>query len=167
MANENYYIVRGDYTVSDKDSLNGTYFFDSGPQTQGDPLGNVVHKVYSRRWLASGEETHVFGNGLVNTAHGGLSRVLGDINTPVSGDSVATDSKLAIAPDRSLPRKSRSPGSPLLMAWAASTASIMPIVRPRRMMTFLLPTASTPSPLDFLLNAFATTCSKYSARTAA
>ena len=48
----------------------------------------------------------MFNSGMVNTAHGGLSRILGDINTPVSGDSVATDSKdWPSLPDRSLPRK--------------------------------------------------------------
>jgi hypothetical protein len=98
VANENYFIVRGDHKLSSKDSLNGTYFFDSGPQTQGDPLGNVVHKVFSRRQLGSAEETHVFNSGMANTARGGISRIIGLINTPVSGNAVGTDKALAIAP---------------------------------------------------------------------
>ncbi len=39
IANENYYTVRIDHKFSDKDSLDGSYFFDSGPQSQGDPSG--------------------------------------------------------------------------------------------------------------------------------
>jgi outer membrane receptor protein involved in Fe transport len=98
VANENYYIFRVDHKISDKDSLDGTYFNDSGPQSQGDPLGNTIHEVYSRRQMGSVEETHIFSGQLLNTFRLGVSRVQGDINTPVSGDAVATDPALAIAP---------------------------------------------------------------------
>ena len=44
------------------------------------------------------KKTHIFSAELLNTFRFGVSRVEGDINTPVSGDSVATDPTLAIAP---------------------------------------------------------------------
>jgi hypothetical protein len=97
-ASENYVITRLDHKISGKDNLAGSYFFDSGPQTQADPLGNTVHQVFSRRQMISTEETHVFSPTLVNSIRGGFSRVIGDINRPVSGNSVATDKTLAIAP---------------------------------------------------------------------
>ena len=97
-ASENYFITRADDKISQSDSLNGTYFFDSGPQTQTDPLGNTVHQVFSRRQLASGEETHVFSSSIANTFRGGASIIEGLINAPVSGDAVATDAALAVAP---------------------------------------------------------------------
>jgi len=75
-----------------------SYFWDSGPQSEPDPLGNAIHQVFSRRQGASAEETHIFSPALANTFRVGLSRVRGDINDPVSGDSVATDTSLAIAP---------------------------------------------------------------------
>lgn len=97
-ADENYFITRVDQKLSAKDNLSGSYFFDSGPQSQTDPLGNTVHQVFSRRQMFSAEETHIFNPALVNTIRGGYSRVIGDINTPVSSDAVAKDTALAIAP---------------------------------------------------------------------
>ncbi len=97
-ASENYFITRIDHRLSAKDSLSGSYFFDSGPQSQTDPLGNTVHEVFSRRQLATAEDTHIFGPALANTLRAGFSRLIGNINTPVSGDAVATDTALAIAP---------------------------------------------------------------------
>src|ERR1019366_3140367 len=43
-------------------------------------------------------ETHVFSASLVNSFRAGVSRSLGKINDPVSGDAAATDATLAIAP---------------------------------------------------------------------
>jgi Carboxypeptidase regulatory-like domain/TonB dependent receptor len=99
ISNENFYTVKVDQKFSDKDSLTGSYFFDSGPQSQPDPLKNAIHEVYSRRQLVTLEETHIFSPELVNSVRFGFSRVRGDINTPVSGNAVATDTTLAIAPD--------------------------------------------------------------------
>jgi hypothetical protein len=110
IANENYFTTRVDHKISDRDSLSTGYFFDSGPQTQPDPLKNAIHQVFSRRQSASAEETHIFSPALVNTFRAGLSRVRGDINNPVSGDSVATDSALAIAPGASAPPQIAVPG---------------------------------------------------------
>ncbi len=97
-AQENYVIGRLDQKISAGDSLDATYFFDSGPQTQADPLNNAVHQVFSRRQLGSIEETHIFNPSLVNTVRGGVSHITGLINSPVSGDAVATNPALAIAP---------------------------------------------------------------------
>jgi hypothetical protein len=97
-ASENYVITRVDQKLTGKDNLSGAYFFDSGPQNQTDPLGNTVHQVYSRRQMVSAEETHIFSPAVVNTVRAGFSRVIGNINTPVSGNAVATDATLAIAP---------------------------------------------------------------------
>lgn len=98
IARENHFVTRVDHRISNSDSLWGSYFFDSGPQQQADPLGNTVHQVLSRRQAFTIEETHIFSPALVNTFRAGVSRALGKINDPVSGDAVATDSALAIAP---------------------------------------------------------------------
>ena len=98
IASENYYTARVDQKLSTADNLNGSYFWDSGPQTQPDPLNNAVHQVFSRRQGVTAEETHIFSPTLLNTFRAGLSRLRGDINTPVSGDSAATNVALAIAP---------------------------------------------------------------------
>jgi outer membrane receptor protein involved in Fe transport len=98
VATENYFITRLDQHLSSRDSLAGSYTFDSGPQSQADPLGNTVHQVFSRRQTGTLEETHLIGTSLVNTFRAGLTRVLGKINDPVSGDATATNPALAIAP---------------------------------------------------------------------
>ena len=97
LSHENYVTGRADHKASDKDSFAGSYSFDSGPQQQPDPLKNAIHQVFSRRQFGSLEETHIFGSA-ANTIRVGVNRVLGTINTPVSGDSVATNAALAIAP---------------------------------------------------------------------
>jgi hypothetical protein len=110
IANENYFITRFDHKISTNDSLTGSYFFDSGPQSQADPLGNTVHQVFSRRQMGSFEETHLFGASLVNTVRLGFNRALGKINDPLSGDAVAKDAALAIAPGAVAPPQIPVPG---------------------------------------------------------
>src|SRR5713226_7546000 len=110
ISNENYFTTRVDHKISDRDTLAIGYFFDSGPQSQPDPLKNAIHQVFSRRQSASAEETHIFSPALVNTFRAGLSRVRGDINQPVSGDAVATNAMLAIAPGASAPPQIGVPG---------------------------------------------------------
>ncbi len=103
ISNENYATGRVDQKIGKTDTLAGSYFWDSGPQSQADPLRNTIHQVFSRRQMASVEETHTFGSSLVNTIHGGISRVRGDINTPVSGTGAGIDSSLAIVPGAAAP----------------------------------------------------------------
>ena len=110
IANENNFITRFDHRISNSDSLTGSYFFDSGPQSQADPLANTVHQVFSRRQMGSFEETHIFSPSLVNTVRLGMSRALGKINNPVSGDTVAKDVALAIAPGAAAPPEIPVPG---------------------------------------------------------
>ncbi len=103
IANENYATARVDQKIGKGDTLAGSYFFDSGPQSQQDPLQNTTHQVFSRRQMVSVEETHTFSAALVNTIRAGVSRVRGDINDPVSGQGAAVDSSLAIAPGAAAP----------------------------------------------------------------
>jgi hypothetical protein len=110
IANENYYTGKVDQKLSSADNLSGSYFWDSGPQTQPDPLNNAIHQVFSRRQGVTAEETHVFNPQLLNTFHAGLSRLRGDINTPVSGDAPATSTALAIAPGAAAPPQISVPG---------------------------------------------------------
>ncbi len=110
ISNENYFTGRVDQKISAKDNLAASYFWDSGPQSQPDPLKNAIHQVFSRRQAASAEETHIFSPALVNTFRAGVSRVRGDINSPVSGDKVATDPTLAVAPGAAGPPQIGVPG---------------------------------------------------------
>src|SRR5229473_289416 len=49
ISNENYFTGRVDQKISAKDNLAASYFWDSGPQSQPDPLKNAIHQVFSRR----------------------------------------------------------------------------------------------------------------------
>ena len=103
ITTENYATGRYDQQLWANDKLNASYFWDSGPQSQQDPLKNTTHEVFSRRQMASVEETHIFSPSVVNTFRVGANRVRGDINTPVSGSGAAIDSTLAIAPGAAAP----------------------------------------------------------------
>lgn len=98
ITTENYATGRFDQQLGTKDKFNASYFWDSGPQSQQAPLENATHEVFSRRQMASVEETHIFSPSVVNTFRAGVNRVRGDINTPVSGSGAAVDPTLAIAP---------------------------------------------------------------------
>jgi hypothetical protein len=110
ITTENYAMGKFDQRFSDNDKLNASYFWDSGPQSQQAPLKNATHQVFSRRQMASVEETHIFSPALVNSFRVGVSRVRGDINNPVSGSGAAIDSTLAIAPGADAPPQIGVPG---------------------------------------------------------
>jgi len=80
---ENYFTVRADHKISDKDSLNGSYFFDRAPQNLPDALNNVVHQVFTKRQMVGITESHIFSPALVNIARIGFNRVVGIVNQPV------------------------------------------------------------------------------------
>jgi len=103
ITTENYATGRFDQQLRANDKFNASYFWDSGPQSQEAPLGNATHEVFSRRQMASVEETHIFSPSVVNTFRAGINRVRGDINTPVSGSGAAIDPTLAIAPGAKAP----------------------------------------------------------------
>jgi hypothetical protein len=80
---ENYFTVKADHKVSDKDNISGSYFFDNAPQTQPDVLNNVIHEIFTRRQMASAEWNHVFNPTLANVFRLGYSRVVGLVQKPV------------------------------------------------------------------------------------
>src|SRR5207302_3423724 len=121
IANENYFVTRLDHKISSADAIAGSYFIDSGPQSQADPLGNTVHQVFSRRQMGSFGETHVFGSAAVNTLRLGLNRALGKINDPVSGDAVAKNAALASASGATAPPQ--SPGAGVATAYVRGGCS--------------------------------------------
>jgi hypothetical protein len=96
---ENYYTLRVDHKLSSHDNLAGSYFFDGAWQTQPDALGNAIHKVTTRRHMASAEETHVFSSAAVNTFRAGYNRVVGVVNEPLSAlNPFAADPRLSSVP---------------------------------------------------------------------
>ncbi len=110
ITNENYATGKFDQVISANDKFSASYFWDSGPQSQLDPLKNTVHEVFSRRQMASFEETHIFSPSLVNALRLGINRIRGDINDPLSGTGASIDKTLAIAPGAAAPPQISVPG---------------------------------------------------------
>src|SRR5580693_9288197 len=74
VVNENYFTIRVDQRLSEKDSLFETYSFDNSPSVHADDLGNVLlHDVAKRQFIAL-EESHLFSPTLVNTIRFGFVR---------------------------------------------------------------------------------------------
>jgi len=75
---ENYYTTRADVKISDRDTLNGSFYYDRSSFTQPDGLNQVLDEfVVGRRGIAV-EETHIFTPGMANTIRFGYNRSNGD-----------------------------------------------------------------------------------------
>jgi hypothetical protein len=73
-ATENFFTIRVDHKISDKDSLFGTYMYDKNPFTQPDPFNNISYLDQTARQIAALEWTHAFTPALLNTARLGYNR---------------------------------------------------------------------------------------------
>jgi len=71
---ENFFTLRGDIKISDKDNLVATYLRDATPYNSPDGLDAVLVNSTTTRHIASLEETHTFGPTLVNTVRAGFNR---------------------------------------------------------------------------------------------
>ena len=101
---EHYATLRVDHHISTNDSLAGSWFYDHAPQTQPDPLGNVLFELLSSRQMYSAEETHIFSPSFVNTARVGFSRVVGIVNQSVQAlNPIAEDPSLGSIPGHNAP----------------------------------------------------------------
>src|SRR5260370_30407868 len=73
IVTENFFTIRGDDKISDKDSLAATYLRDNTPYSSPDRLDTVLINSTTNRQIVSLEETHIFSPTLVNSARGGFS----------------------------------------------------------------------------------------------
>jgi len=98
-VSENFFTIRGDGKISDKDSIAGTYLRDVTPFSSPDNLDAVLDSSTTRRQIVSLEENHTFGPTLVNTVRVGYSREY-EINdfSSVAVNPLAKDSTLAAIP---------------------------------------------------------------------
>ncbi|HEX4662769.1 MAG TPA: carboxypeptidase regulatory-like domain-containing protein [Terriglobales bacterium] len=101
---EDFFTVRADHKVSDKDALHGSYMFDNGTFTQPDSLNDIFLKSHTRRQSGSAETTHTFTPTFINTVRFGVSRVAADINGSAAGPVAAgNDPKLGVVPGQNAP----------------------------------------------------------------
>src|SRR5882672_5563063 len=74
IVTENFFTIRSDYKISNKDNLAGTYLRDITPYSSPDGLDAVLVNSTTRRQIVSLEETHTFGPTFVNSVRGGVNR---------------------------------------------------------------------------------------------
>jgi len=109
VVKENYFTVRGDHKISDKDSLFATYMYDKAPYNQPDGFNNVSILSQTIRHIAALEENHIFSPSLVNSARLGFNRnavinyeSIAAIN-PAAGDPTLTDVLGQFSPNIRIP----------------------------------------------------------------
>ena len=101
---ENYVTTKVDHKFSDKDSLNGSYFFDNSPQSIPDSLNNFTSQIFTRRQMFGATESHIFSPALANVARLGFNRVVGLVNTPGTAiNKAAGDTTLGLLPGLDAP----------------------------------------------------------------
>jgi carboxypeptidase family protein len=101
---ENYVTTRIDHKFSDKDSLDGFYFYDKSPQITPDNFLLSTSQTVSRRQMFGLEETHIFSTTLVNTFRAGYNRSVGLVGLPVSAlQPIAADTSLGVGSGKVTP----------------------------------------------------------------
>jgi outer membrane receptor protein involved in Fe transport len=92
VINENFFTVRVDHKLSEKDNLFGTYLFDKTPYTSPDLFDNIQLESLTKRQFFVLEETHVFNSHMTNSVRLGVNREYANNDqsvkalNPLSGD---------------------------------------------------------------------------------
>ena len=99
IVTENFFTIRVDDKLSQKDSLAATYLCDFTPYSSPDGLDAVLVNSNTNRQIVSLEETHIFGSALVNSARVGFNRLF-ELNDKGVGaiNPLARDPSLAAIP---------------------------------------------------------------------
>jgi outer membrane receptor protein involved in Fe transport len=92
VINENFFTVRVDHKLSDRDNLFGTYLYDKTPYTSPDLFDNIQLESLTKRQFAVLEETHIFSSNFTNSVRVGVNREYANNDqsvkaiNPLSGD---------------------------------------------------------------------------------
>jgi len=92
VINENFFTVRVDHKLSDRDNLFGTYLYDKTPYTSPDLFNNIQLESLTKRQFGVLEETHIFNSNFTNTVRFGVNREYANNDqsvkalNPLSGD---------------------------------------------------------------------------------
>lgn len=99
ISHENFYTARLDHKISEKDSLNGTYFYDTGDLDSPDPFNVRITGNLAKRELATLGESHVFNANVINSTRIGYSHVVSIAPTTLSAsNAAASDTSLGFVP---------------------------------------------------------------------
>ncbi|HEV7968100.1 MAG TPA: TonB-dependent receptor [Candidatus Acidoferrales bacterium] len=99
VVDENFFTIRVDDKISEKDTLAATYLRDIASYQSPDSLDAVVVGSATRRQVATLEETHVVSTQFLNSLRAGFSRAVTNNNQGVSTiNPLANDPSLAAVP---------------------------------------------------------------------
>jgi hypothetical protein len=102
---ENYFTIRVDHRISDKDSLASTYFYDFADVQTGDEFGNKAVQSITHGQYGTVEETHIFSSSVVNNVRVGFHRVVDGLPYDyVPLRSASSDSSLGTIPGTAAPQ---------------------------------------------------------------
>jgi hypothetical protein len=101
---EDYTTFKVDHKISEKDSLTGSYFYDTATLITPDSLVLSNNSQLTGRQMVSLEETHIFSSTLVNTARAGWARSDAHNGLPVAAlNPLANNPALGVLPGGFLP----------------------------------------------------------------
>ena len=99
VVTENFFTTKIDHKFSDKDSLFGTFLYDTTPFTTPDLLNNVLVGSQTRRKIVAIEETHIFSSRLLNSFRVGYNRdAVANLQSFTAINPAAADLSLGAAP---------------------------------------------------------------------
>ncbi len=99
ISHENYFTIRADHHISERDTLTGTYSFDSGNLQSPDPFNIRLTGNIAKRQLATISESHEFSDTLLNSLRFGFSRVVSIAPTTLAAiNQAAGDTSLGFFP---------------------------------------------------------------------
>jgi len=104
VVGENYFTVRVDQKISEKDNLFGTYNFDKSLENTPDLLGEVENHNLAKRQFVALEESHIFGPGFVNSVRVGFNRARVGGLSSTAINPLAADTSLGWVPGRTAPQ---------------------------------------------------------------
>ena len=103
IGNENFYTGKIDHHFSSRDSVAGTFLYDTTALTQPDALNNLHFVNQDARTFSSIEETHIISPSSLNTVRFGFSRNHAISNTSDPINPLAADTSLGSVPGRPAP----------------------------------------------------------------
>ncbi|MBZ5659856.1 MAG: TonB-dependent receptor [Acidobacteriia bacterium] len=105
VSTENYYIIRADHVISEKDSISGTFFRDTSTTGTPDEYNNKVVDTAQNSTFATVSWTHSFTASFVNSARFGYHRDFqGGPAGAVALNSKATDTTFGAIPGFDAPQ---------------------------------------------------------------
>jgi hypothetical protein len=97
---DDFYIMRIDHQLSDRDHVFGTFLFDRSDLSQPDQLNNIDFHHKLKRPFVAIEETHTFTPTFVNSLRFGFNRNAADLTADDVINPLAADTSLGSVPGR-------------------------------------------------------------------